>query len=77
MATNQYFNKVVNGQTGAVLVDLTADTVGASSLLSGATAHDASGAPVTGSVSFSRYYTSSSAPTGSQGANGDVWLVTS
>lgn len=43
---NQYVNKVtVNGST---ILDLTSDTVDAAHLLSGYTAHDASGAPITG-----------------------------
>ncbi len=45
---NQYVNKVViNGQTK---IDLTADTVSASNLLSGITAHDRSGAPIEGTM---------------------------
>ena len=45
---NQYVNKVVvNGQTK---LDLTADTVTAATLLSGMTAHDRSGAAITGSM---------------------------
>lgn len=51
MANNQYNNKVVLA-TGEVIMDLTADTVDASHLLSGYTAHDASGAPITGSCNF-------------------------
>lgn len=47
---NQYVNKVViNGQTK---IDLTGDTVAAAKLLSGITAHDKSGAPITGSCTF-------------------------
>lgn len=46
----QYINKViVNGETK---IDLTADTVDAAHLLSGYTAHDKSGAPITGSCTF-------------------------
>ena len=46
MANNPYKNKVVyNGQT---LIDLTGDTVTPQTLLSGYTAHDASGAVITG-----------------------------
>lgn len=48
---NQYKNKVVLGD-GTVLIDLTADTVDASHLLEGYTAHAASGAPVTGTCTF-------------------------
>ena len=68
-------SKVIFGTT--VLVDLTSDTVSASNLLAGETAHGADGEPVTGTVAFSTYYTSSSAPTSSQGSDGDVWLVVS
>lgn len=47
---NQHVNKVViNGQTK---IDLTGDTVAAGKLLSGITAHDKSGAPITGSCTF-------------------------
>lgn len=46
---NQYKNKIVNGETGEVLIDLTADTlISASQLASGVKAHDRSGAPITG-----------------------------
>lgn len=75
MATNPYYNKVVNGETGAVLIDLTADTITASSLSQGYTAHDATGKPIDGLLSFVTYYTSSSTPNSSQGSDGDVWLV--
>ena len=48
MANNTYTNKVIiNNQT---ILDLTADTVDAAHLLAGYTAHDASGAPVTGTA---------------------------
>lgn len=47
---NQYKNKIIyNGQT---LIDLTADTVVANKLLSGYTAHSASGAPITGTCPY-------------------------
>lgn len=47
---NQYVNKVViNGTTK---IDLTGDTVDAAHLLSGYTAHDKSGAPITGSCTY-------------------------
>lgn len=48
---NQYVNKVVLSN-GTVLFDLTSDTVTASTLLSGATAHDMSGAQITGSCTY-------------------------
>ena len=47
--TNQYVNKVVNGETGDVIIDISGDTlISASQLQSGITAHDRSGAPITG-----------------------------
>lgn len=50
MANNQYVNKVViNGSTR---LDLTGDTITASNLASGVTAHDASGAPITGTNTY-------------------------
>lgn len=48
MAVAQYINKViVNGETK---IDLTTDTVDPSHLLKGYTAHDKSGAPITGTL---------------------------
>lgn len=47
---NQYKNKIIYG--GDVLIDLTGDTVTAATLLSGAKAHDKSGAPITGTCTF-------------------------
>lgn len=43
---NQYKNKIVYGNQ--TLIDLTQDTITADKLLVGYTAHDASGAPITG-----------------------------
>ena len=43
-------NKVIYG--GTTLIDLTGDTVAASTLLSGVTAHDKSGATITGSCTY-------------------------
>lgn len=48
MASNPYVNKVEYG--GSTLIDLTQDTVAADKILYGYTAHDASGASVTGSI---------------------------
>lgn len=74
MASNPYANKVeVNG---LAVIDLTADTVTASRLESGYTAHDRSGAPITGTLTFVTYHVSASEPTSSQGSDGDIWLVT-
>lgn len=46
MANNQYVNKV--DYAGQTIIDLTADTVSADKLLSGYTAHDRSGSPISG-----------------------------
>ena len=47
---NQYKSKVIyNGNT---LIDLTADTITAADLASGKTAHDKSGAPITGTNTY-------------------------
>lgn len=51
MPNNQYNNKVVLA-SGEVLIDLTADTVDAAHLLASYTAHDASGATITGACAF-------------------------
>lgn len=48
---NQYTNKVVLS-SGETLIDLTADTITASDLLYGKTAHDKSGAGITGSCTY-------------------------
>lgn len=48
---DKYTSKVVLAD-GTVLMDLTSDTVDASHLLSGYTAHGANGAPVTGSCTY-------------------------
>ena len=48
MASNQNANKVI--AFGQVLIDLTADTVTPSALIEGFTAHDASGAAITGTL---------------------------
>lgn len=46
MATNQYVNKIIYG--GSTLIDLTQDTVTADKLAYNITAHDKSGASITG-----------------------------
>ena len=48
MAQNPYINKVEFG--GTTLMDLTEDSVNASNLLEGETAHNAAGAPITGTA---------------------------
>ena len=75
MASNPYANKVV--ANGSTIMDISADTVDAAHLAQGYTAHGASGAPITGTLEFVTYYTSTSAPTSSDGSDGDIWLVTS
>lgn len=50
MATNQHANKVIYGNT--VIIDLTADTVTPEKILAGFTAHDQSGAAITGTCDF-------------------------
>lgn len=47
---NEYVNKVVIG--GVIKIDLTGDTVSADKILTGFTAHDKSGAPITGSCTY-------------------------
>ena len=47
---NKYANKIVYGNT--VLIDLTADTVTKDKIITGYTAHDASGAIITGTCDF-------------------------
>lgn len=50
---NQYVNKVVNGETGDVIIDLTGDTlISASQLQSGIVAHDRTGATITGTNTY-------------------------
>lgn len=50
MANNTYANKIIYGNQ--TLIDLTADTVEASKLASGYTAHDRSGAIITGTNTY-------------------------
>ena len=67
-------NKVdINGST---VLDLTSDTVTASNLVSGYTAHDKSGTVVTGTMVIQNYYSGSSAPTSSAGDDGDIYFMT-
>lgn len=47
---NQYKSKIIFN--GDVLIDLTADTITAADLASGKTAHDKSGAPITGTNTY-------------------------
>ena len=49
MANNPYKNKVQLAD-GTVLIDLTGDTITSGDLLIGVTAHNAAGAPITGTL---------------------------
>ena len=62
---------IINGET---VVDLRGDTVSADKLLSSATAHDKTGAAITGTVTFATVYTGSGAPSASIGSDGDIYL---
>lgn len=65
-------NKVLYGQN--TLIDLTSDTVTASTLLNGVKAHDRTGTSVTGTVTFSTIYSGTTDPPSSLGQNGDIYL---
>lgn len=62
---------IINGET---VVDLRNDTVSAVKLLKGVTAHDKTGAAITGTVSFTTVYTGSGAPSTGIGSDGDIYL---
>ena len=62
---------IINGET---VVDLRDDTVSADKMLSGYTAHDKSGAKITGNVTFSTVYTGGGEPSSSLGEEGDLYL---
>lgn len=62
---------IINGET---VVDLRNDTVSADKLLKGATAHDKTGAAITGTLSFVTVYTGSGAPSTGIGSDGDIYL---
>lgn len=62
---------IINGET---VVDLRDDTVSADKLLKGATAHDKTGAQITGALTFATVYTGSGAPPAGLGADGDIYL---
>lgn len=72
MAVNKVVMNTAHGEE--VLIDLTSDTVTPSTLIKGATAHDASGNIVEGTVVIQRYYTGSSEPSNSLGNDGDLYL---
>lgn len=72
MANNPYANKIE--YFGVVKLDLTSDTITADNLASGITAHNAAGAPITGTLVTQNFYTGSTAPSVSLGNNGDIYL---
>lgn len=59
---------------GSTKFDLTADTVAADKLLSGVTAHNAAGNPITGTVVIQKYYTGSTDPASTLGNDGDIYF---
>ena len=65
-------NKVV--YYGETLIDLTSDTVAADKMLSGITAHDKSGAQVTGTLVLQTVRIGTSDPSNSVGNNGDIYI---
>lgn len=65
-------NKVVYG--GNTLLDLTQDTVDATRLLAGYTAHGKDGEPITGTLTFIEIHSGSSIPDDSLGNDGDIYL---
>lgn len=66
-----------NGGGTAKFTDASITTASAADVASGKVFVQSDGSEGTGSLSFVTYYTSSSAPSSSQGSNGDIWLVTS
>ena len=63
MPDTVYNNKIVLA-SGEVLIDLTSDTVDVSHMLEGITAHDKSGAPITGTCTFDSDTTDANAAVG-------------
>ena len=61
MASNQYVNKVIFGSD--VIMDISSDTVAANKLLYGFTAHDKTGAPITGECTYDSDTTDADATT--------------
>ena len=66
-----------SGGGTAKFTDASITTASAADVASGKVFVQSDGSEGTGSLSFATYYTSSSAPSSSQGSNGDIWLVTS
>ena len=77
MANNPYANKLT--YFGTVKLDLSSDTVTPGTLLEGYTAHDASGAPITGTYipsagSAQKIFCGTATPSSSLGNNGDIYF---
>ena len=66
-----------SGGGTAKFTDASITTASAADVANGKVFVQSDGSQGTGSLSFVTYYTSSSAPSSSQGSNGDIWLVTS
>lgn len=64
------YNKII--YDNKTLIDLTADTVTASNLLKGITAHDKAGNAITGGVTFSTIHLGAPPSTGL--VNGDIYI---
>ena len=67
-------NKVI--YNGTTLIDLTSDTIEASDVRIGKTAHSANGDQVVGSLSVFTLYTGTDTPDASLGNDGDLYIVT-
>ena len=65
-----------SGGGTAKFTDASITTAIESDVTSGKVFVESDGSQGTGSLSFVTYYTSTSAPTSSQGSNGDIWLKT-
>lgn len=65
-------SKVIYGAN--TLIDLTSDTVTTDKLMKGYTAHDMSGASITGTLTTVNYYSGSDEPKSSIGSDGDIYF---
>lgn len=62
---------------GSTKFDLTADTVAADKLLSGVTAHNAAGDPITGTIAIQKLLCGTAEPSSSLGDDGDIYIKVS
>lgn len=72
---NPYVNKVELAD-GTTIIDISGDSVATNTLLQGSTAHDKTGAPINGGVSFVTYRTGTTDPPNNLGVDGDIYLKT-